>query len=167
MKSLSSFIGKCLTILVGMSLSWATVTMPEIDALAAALCGGVHPRASAVGDLHPPALLERVAVSSVPEESAVPVNRSQLSPGHEPRIQEISRRLKQLGASYLLLEKLPQEHGAQYRVRCDLAKQHSPLKCCFEATRATALAAMEDVLRAVQQNAGQGDNSRPTVATSS
>lgn len=68
----------------------------------------------------------------------------------DERIEEISSRLKQLGASYLLLEKLPQSQGSQYRVRCDLARTGQPVKCCFEATRETPVDAMEDILEAVQ-----------------
>jgi len=194
MKSLSSFIGKCLTVLIGIALSWATVTRPEVDSLAAQLCGGA--RRDAAQDTHQG--IEAVPSQIAPshhcdvwqQDSATKSNASsnstqqrftnegQIDPiqgavAESPsdatggsRILEISQRLKQLGASYLLLERLPQENGAKYRVRCDLADQQKSVKCCFEATSGTAQAAMEEVLRAARKNASPRDVSLSAVATS-
>ncbi len=65
------------------------------------------------------------------------------------QIEEISRQLRQLGASYLLLELWQQPNGQNYRFRCDVAGATAPLKCCFDVTRPTAVAAMQEVLQAV------------------
>jgi|GEM_PF-4916848 len=67
----------------------------------------------------------------------------------EARIQEITNQLKSLGASYVLLERLPQASDNLYRARCDLAGSGSAVKCCFEAVRSTPNEAMEDVLHEV------------------
>lgn len=67
-------------------------------------------------------------------------------------IQQISDELKQIGATYLLLDRLPQSDTPQYRVRCDLAGENGRIKCCFEAIRPSALAAMEEVLYAARQH---------------
>lgn len=209
MKSPINFLGKCLTVLVGAALSWATVTNPDVDRIAANLCGcddtanvaEVGPIAESTSIAADPVALAvefateqratetqetRFANSPVSRFANSPIATTNLQAGSPPdttpsklaqtkvdnaalrssallsgnrvappkspdvRIQEISTQLKQLGASYLLLEKLPQSEGVQYRVRCDLARDSQTVKCCFESTRETPLDAMEDILQAVR-----------------
>ena len=215
MDSSSTFFGKCITVLIGVGLSWLTITNPDVDSLVAKLfqseptpsIDALYQRDSQ--DI--PTSLPRVDLpSSGPIDASSPsfANRNRLFPAAQahfsasaqrdaqPRsvdesqavamrtnatestqIKAISVELEQLGASYLLLEKLPQEHGMQYRVRCDLADVNTDVKCCFEVIRSTPLVAMQEVLRVARQNAGlartspRQPDSRPdpirAVATSS
>ena len=91
----------------------------------------------------PPHSATRAATRTV----AIPVTSPTTNPA--TRIQEIANQLKSLGASYVLLERLPQAASDQYRARCDLAGDANSVKCCFEAVRSTPSDAMEDVLREV------------------
>lgn len=89
-----------------------------------------------------------------PAPSAATATKQMVSTSTD-RIDEISYQLRQMGASYLLLEKLQQSDRVQYRVRCDLANEtKSAVKCCFEVTREDALSAMEEVLHAAKLNLG-------------
>ena len=70
----------------------------------------------------------------------------------DARIEEISSELKRLGASYLVLERLAGTGANHFRARCDLAREQATVRCSFEATRESALAAMEEVLGVVRHN---------------
>lgn len=223
MNAASSFLGKCLTVLLALGLSWVTVTRPEIDTLASKICG-VHnshpldaqqePLTAISGDFPDgipsidvamdtgettvadspviqPSMLTPVSVpeltgvigaaaanrtgpsvatdtaqirspsepsfygSGVQQASwAEPVSGQDAVAASQPSIEQISAELRELGCSYLLLEKLTDPSGSQFRVRCDVAGEGSATKCCFEVTRNTAEAAMTEVLRVARQNAG-------------
>jgi len=162
MNSPSTFVGKCVTLLIGGVLSYLTVLHPDAEILANAIFGKSQPAVRAEPDLDAsglnlgPAAPKQQPVSngsrfgqSAANVSAASKSAERIEPSSLDQIDQISMRLRQLGASYLLLEKLPRPQGDQFRVRCDLANELQPVKCCFEATRGTALAAMQDVLRAV------------------
>lgn len=210
MNSPSTFVGKCVTLLIGGVLSYLTVLHPDAEILAGAIFGKPQPEArvepdhdanrlnvgpaaskqepatngsrfgqaaanpsvasqqmarsaqtqlqAAMGASAPvtlvathPASIQNSTNDREPNDSKLtqPKPSERSGPSSLNQIDQISTRLRQLGASYLLLEKLPKPHGDQFRVRCDLANELQPVKCCFEATRETALAAMQDVLRAV------------------
>lgn len=188
MNSSTSFFGKCVTVLIGMALSWATMTNPQIEQLARQFLGqNSSPNAAMLGEerfIEPsfgpvdvpttfpsvdespagakpnpsrqnfavqpiqPNSVSRNSVSRIRAEEAVVVN-SNLS--DEDRITLASQTLRELGATYLRLEKLTKSGDERYRVRCDLAGDTERVKCCYEATRESAVAAMEDVLRAVRE----------------
>jgi hypothetical protein len=172
MNSPSSFLGKCLTVLIGAALSWATLTNPEFELVAARFLGAGNPNVDLEMSLGrdlaniepvsdpsdtvlsiPTKQAGIVATSNSAEQNTVSSLQVPSEESTQARIHEISTELKQLGASYLVLERLQQVNGVQYRVRCDLANQKATVKCCFEATRDTALDAMEDVLKAARSNA--------------
>ena len=216
-RSTSSFVGKCATVLMGMGLSWVTVTVPEVNSLAAKLCGlaSAHnavpveeesSRHSTEGEsairiphtpseLGSPSMVPAIAYSTPemadqldsrfqqpattpdqPETTPDRANTAQQSPAEvqdgtsEVRMREISAELRRLGASYLLVEKLTNGHrrsGEQFRVRCDLAGADATVKCAFEATCATPVAALEEVLRTVRQATVGVSNSAGEVVASS
>lgn len=165
----SSFLGKCVTVFIGMVLSWATMTNPQIETLARHFLGrAVSQQAARSGDetfvepsldpavepnANPSPTMPNFAIQQQPHT----VTRSSLSA--EPtaaertpsdRIELASQTLRELGATYLRLEKLSKPDGECFRVRCDLAGE-TAVRCCYEATRDTAVEAMEDVLRAVRE----------------
>jgi len=194
----SSFFGKCVTVLIGMALSWATMTNPQIERLARQFFGQGQASSSVVlseepfiepsfdpvdnpvtppsvqvspptaeerpARLSPAPSLKNFAIQPPPSIQTSLVSRpagsqtavgSQTTPtqsslSSEDRIHLASQTLRELGATYLRLEKLTNPHGEFYRVRCDLAGETERVKCCYEATRESAVAAIEDVLRAVR-----------------
>lgn len=209
--SATSFLGKCLTVLIGVGLSWLTLTNPDVKQIAEHYAGkstgfasenlarlnldgldiggdqekeqgiAIETEVSAAQtldevcidgkcELPDPKGLAGVGLANsgfvVEPDSArllasggkepqktTPAEDgfANFSQSEEDKIAAISQQLKQMGATYLRLEKLSNPTQVTYRVRCDLANEASPLKCCFEATRNTALAAMQDVLGAVQE----------------
>ena len=235
MNSPISFGGKCVTVLVGAALSWATITVPEFDqavgklfrmdtassslstssSLSLALASsdisltdvsldqpdlpqplrfrrdeGSNPEVQLEpGRLEPgevdeigPALGQGnvSAPMSVPKESlalqvpatvesrasttAAETDLLELPSGSsEQRIEHLASRLKQLGASYVLLERLPQRAGEKFRARCDLAGPQNPVKCCFEAVRDSPDEALEEVLQAVWANAKRPNSPRAAI----
>ena len=169
MQRISSFIGKCFTVLLGIGLSWATVTNPQFNEMAAAICGGESaatvalPSADQAWDDANLANAEFETDEDVGFETSfssknmAPAVFSQTPAGAPDRqltesqqIESISSKLKGLGATYLRLEKLSQKDEVWYRVRCDLVEGRQDVKCCFEATRRSAVDAMQDVLQAVE-----------------
>lgn len=181
MNSPSTFFGKCVILLIGGGLSFATVSSPEVAEIAGVIFGPrstpqplgevpSHAKAGFPADLsmsvggpqqaafasrhhdrnHDRQPAEVSGTTAVMASPAANVNGTD-------RLSAISTRLRQLGASYLLLEKLPQPDGESYRVRCDVAQGGQMVKCYFEATRPTALEAMEEILQAVLR-------SRPTTS---
>lgn len=159
MQTTSSFLGKCATVLVGMGLSWLTMTNPQAEQLARQFFGPHEATASdsATQDLaqldvsSPRVLAETASESIAPAKMAVGPTASPLS--EEQRLHELSDMLKELGATYLRVERLVQSGETWFRVRCDLAHSSDQVKCCLESTRGSAIAAMEDVL---QRAAGYG-----------
>ena len=77
----------------------------------------------------PPHSATRAATREATRTVAIPVTSPTTNPA--TRIQEIANQLKSLGASYVLLERLPQAASDQYRARCDLAGDANSVKCCF------------------------------------
>ena len=236
MTASSTFFSKCTTILVGVGLSWATLTNPDIDSLASGICGTcTDPASMATADEDlasldisvegqpandsssvtdntpggsPVSLVQSKAGTSTTQhgethvsdasgyyatgptrlETVPPVGNAgydrqaydartqdpqdprsvseptaradgslvasddSLPANERIRIQQISDELKHIGASHLMLDRLPQADTTQYRVRCDMAGENGRIKCCFEATRPSALAAMEEVLYAARQH---------------
>lgn len=180
MQPTSSFISKCVTVLIGMGLSWATLMNPQAEQLARGILG--QPSTSVkvlddrpsetTGDLTLAAQQDSPQISFdqsfapelTSEEPSMavqkkPIDQAQLRRSSEskPRvssdaqIEELSAELKALGATYLRLERLTRPTGELYRVRCDLAGEQAQVKCCLEATRESAVLAMEDVLRAARE----------------
>ena len=158
----SSFLSKSLTVLIGMGLSWATTTNPHADQIAQYVFGSNQSVPSSLGGVHSEVDLNApfdeptspmVQVKSKPEAqppatTARAAAAAAADEGH--RIEQISGMLRELGATYLRLEKLSKSDGTWYRVRCDLAGESHRVKCCLEATRESAVAAMEDVLQAAR-----------------
>jgi hypothetical protein len=165
MYSPASFTGNCWTLLIGGALSWYTVTNANVSNIVAALFGRQsHTEARSTGERSPDGgdSAELVLVPSmvaVSEESgnqdgprgesfAPPMAVSPTSRAAE-RIKQISTRLRQLGASYLLLERLPGIGPERYRARCDVSPDNLPLNYRFEATESAPELALEEILQAV------------------
>lgn len=192
----TSFLRKCLTVLIGIGLSWATVTNSEMQKVAESFAGSSNNNSvadpdmmlatpltltEAVGDEEPSVVCDDVrcwiqpkepltdsgleplelvnSVSTMPTSSLAPKapvaglasSNGVQSGTPKEQIDAISNELKRLGVTYLRLERLTNPDHESYRVRCDMAGEAIPVKCCYEATRATALAAMQDVLHAVRE----------------
>ena len=199
MNSPTSFFGKCVTVLIGMALSWATMTNPQIEQLARQFLGQTQSTSSAMldeeqfiepfvepsfGPIDKPLSIpstEDIPTHEVPLPSlqnfasqpiqtrssasrpAPPQQAQGSTLSDEDRIHLASQTLREMGATYLRLERLTKPAGECYRVRCDLAGETEPVKCCYEATGDSAVAAMEDVLRAVRE----GVANDPTKVASS
>jgi len=162
MNSPHTFFGKVTTLLIGSALCWLTVMNPEFRTAVDALLGErqrnsftedamsvpLQPIDQGETDVNQPNVT--TGSRNAPSNKAV-LQEPSLNPKQhtEAEVRKISTQLRQLGASYLLLEKLPHPNGDQYRVRCDLADEASGVKCCFEATRESAVAAMNEVLQAI------------------
>ena len=172
MSSSISFGGKCATVLIGAGLSWFTVTHPDIDQAIGKLFGSDAPTLSTTdvpsltlegtADLDAP-LVDVTSVLNGIDSNEVAIALEH-APASEPvakvqDVQEMATRLRSLGASYLLLERLPQQAGDQFRARCDLEASGDSVRCCFEAVRSTPEQAMAEVLQAVV--AAQGSTARP------
>lgn len=160
MNSPSSFFGKCMTLLLGGVLSWYSIADPDGAKLAESILGSNRvppssaPTTSNAYDLPTvEAFVKQQSQHTDVGPHSPALARQPETP--EQRMTSLSTQLRQLGASYLLVEKLTGEADERYRVRCDLASEHSPVKCCFEATQATPVSAMEEVLDAVRQIAGK------------
>ena len=167
--------------MIGGTLSWLTITNDQAASMARAVFGPPRPEASLVR-VKPPAATDlgeegfaaatpRPALADQPadprDRDAASIPNTVSSDDPQRRLGEISAQLRQLGASYLLLEKLPHPDRPRYRARCDLAGEHTTLKCCFEATRGSAVAALEEVLKAVRSmGKSSPSQSRSTLATS-
>lgn len=159
MHSPHTFFGKVTTLLAGIGLSWLTVMHPDVEQAASALIGDArliaNPGPSAREQVDPVLETGETHVRITQSDSSHEVTTEPDLDTREPRddlqrqITRLSNRLRNLGASYLLLERLSDPGGACYRVRCDLAADHAPVKCCFEAVGATAVEALGEVLRAV------------------
>ena len=161
MSSSISFGGKCVTVLIGIGLSWLTVSNPDIDQAVGQLFGKTQPMLeSATISMEEKLDLETPFID-IPDNSKLTDSSSSLAEETEaaasstllevknPSVNEIASELRSRGASYLLLEKLPQQTGEQFRARCDLASPGDSVKCCFEAVRNTPEQAMLEVLQAV------------------
>ena len=83
-----------------------------------------------------------------PVATKSPVASYRETPGHS-RYQEIQDRLKQLGATYLLLEAWDEERR-WYRFRCELPFGQARRIRRFEVTDVDPLLAMEQVLTRVE-----------------
>lgn len=165
MKQSTSFLGKCLTVLIGLCLSWATVTNPDVDSAAATLLGGTESAELQTAHFELQLIQDQQESFSAPIEpsgsetytvgsnTASGFSLATTPDGDDALIQAMSAELKQLGASYLVLERLRHQDGVQYRVRCDLASHDAPVLCCFEATRQRAVEAMEEVLKVARSAA--------------
>ncbi len=201
----TSFFGKCVTVLIGMALSYATMTNPQIEQLARHFFGQTSSSDTAMLGEEPfeepaltpfvepafspaeiPATLPNVEVTptqakpkpslqnfavppaATPRNSVARLESVQpaISPNlnDEQRIKLASQTLRELGATYLRLEKLTTGTDERFRVRCDLAGETERVKCCYEATRESAVDAMEDVLHAVRE--GVADDNTTKVASS-
>lgn len=172
MSSSISFGGKCATVLVGAGLSWLTVSNPEIDRSIGKLFGTTD-ATLASADANMPSItiggeadLDAPLFDVVAETDSVTPNApgqgapAETATPKRQNVQEMASQLRSLGASYLLLERLPQQTGDQFRARCDLAASSNSVKCCFEAVRDTPEQAMAEVLQAVV--AAQGSDVRTT-----
>ena len=149
MNPTSSFLGKCTTVLIGAALSWVTTTNQDAARLASRLFGGNQ--ASALReDLSAVSSLANSPVRHPAPMSSTTTLAPQAGPSETRQMQEISRMLKDLGATYLRVEKLANTNETWFRVRCDLVRGPNDVKCCLESTRNSAVAAMQDVLRAAE-----------------
>ena len=142
MNPTSSFMGKCTTVLIGVVLSWITMTNQDAQLLASRLFGGTS-RALSVGDLSRVVSISDANVESTDQSLGSPNVRTEAE-----EMEEISDMLKELGATYLRVEKLARSGETWFRVRCDIDRGPNQVKCCLESTRDSAVAAMKDVLRA-------------------
>ena len=140
MTSTSTFLGKCWTLLIGGALSWVTVMNPGVGELADGLLGASHTRQQ-----QPP--IARSIQSGSESETDSELQPDPFSP--EVRMAQISSRLRELGASYLLVERLGGAQKELFRVRCDIATAENPIKCCLESIGADVIDTMEEVLSAV------------------
>lgn len=145
----SSFLGKCSTVLIGIVLSWLTVTNPDATKLANRLFGLSDATILATENANVAPISVENGIAQVPLQP--PLDISQVPSLEEAeQITKISDMLQNLGATYLRVEKLSRPGEIWYRVRCDIDRGPGEVKCCLESTRDTALAAMKDVLRAVE-----------------
>jgi hypothetical protein len=136
MKPSSSFLGKCVTVLIGAGLSWATLTNPDIDRAVQRLIGNQR----------------QVDGNDFDNFSGASLQQKHVSADGLPNdVEQLTQVLREMGATYLRVEKLSNPDNAWFRVRCDLARQGDPVKCCLESTQMTEIAALQDVLRAVRQ----------------
>lgn len=163
MPSTSSFLGKCVTVLIGMALSWATVTNASFSEAVGGLLGEwtsksemprqeVFPTAREVSNPKGSQHSARLAGSNLtPQIQTNTISAPIESSGtEEERILTLSNELKEMGATYLRMERLTGDDGVWYRVRCDLAGAPTPVKCSLEATRKSAIEAIEVVAKAVR-----------------
>ena len=159
MNTLSTFLGRCAVISIGAALSWFTVTNPEVESLAAKMCGTtsrqtISQQAAsqnvAAGGGASSLVEESVSNQQVPVEHETVAKRLLISDQAEQRLVQLSDQLKELGASYLLVEKQTLADGNHYRVRCDL-EHPSQVKCSLEATRTTPVGALEEILETVRR----------------
>lgn len=90
-------------------------------------------------------------------ENDIPTNQGVME--DSAQIDRLSAKLRELGATYLRLEKLVDAQETWFRVRCDL--HEGPTKCSFEALGRSPLAAMQAVLRSVSLRPGQRPAGQP------
>ena len=142
MNPTSSFMGKCTTVLIGVVLSWITMTNRDAQLLAKRLFGGTSPTLSVTG------ISDAVTTLGANVELAEQSLDSRLERTETEEMEEISDMLRELGATYLRVEKLAKSGETWFRVRCDIDRGPNQVKCCLESTRDSVVAAMKDVLRA-------------------
>jgi hypothetical protein len=184
MPTLTLTLHRTLTLAVAILLSWVTATDQRVYRLVASVlrlpvAHGADPVKSV-----PPPVRESVPPATSPSarESEPESARDAIRPAptaatahdtrlatlgvsgdQQQRLQQLGHRLRSLGATYLLLERWRQPaDDLCYRVRCDLSSAQAAVHCSFEATRHTPVAAMEEVLEAVQRVNG-GQNDAPTA----